>query len=111
MSASVRVSASPAQVRSWAEDKGLINKGQRGRLGAAVIKAYNASNGVKHTEKGYVKTVKHSVKPPKGRKVERTIVINDARKWGAANGFTVGAQGTLSTALLDAYVLSLTAKG
>jgi hypothetical protein len=111
MSASVRVSASPAQVRSWAEGQGLIGKGQRGRLGAAVIKAYNAKNGVKHTESEYVKTVKHAVKPPKGRKIERTIVVKDARAWGAANGFSVGKQGTLSTALLDAYTLSLSAKG
>lgn len=106
-----RVSASPAQVRAWAEGQGLIKPGQRGRLGAPVIKAYNKANGVKHTESEYVKTVKHTVKPEKGRKIERTIVVKDARAWGAENGFTVGKQGTLSRALLDAYVLSLSAKG
>ena len=101
----VRVSASPAQVRSWAEGQGLIKSGQRGRLGAEVIKAYNKANGVKHTEAKYVKTVKHTVKPPKGRKIERTLVINDVRKAAAAAGVKVGAQGTLPKAVLDAYVL------
>jgi hypothetical protein len=105
MSASVRVSASPAQVRVWAEAQGLIKAGQRGRLGAAVIKAYNKSNGVKHTESQFRPTVKHTVKPDKGRKIERTLVINDVRKAAAEAGVPVGKQGTLSTAVLDAYVL------
>jgi hypothetical protein len=107
MSASntVRVSASPAQVRAWAEAEGLIGKGQRGRLGATVIKAYNAKHGVKHTESKFVPTVKHTVKPPKGRKIERTLVIKDVRAAAKAAGVEVGPQGTLSKAVLDAYVL------
>lgn len=108
----VRVSASPAQVRAWAEDPKnfadktpLIRAGQRGRLGAEVIKAYNKAHGTKHTEAKFVKTVKHTVKPPKGRKIERTLVIGDVRKAAAEAGVKVGAQGTLSKAVLDAYVL------
>lgn len=101
----VRVSASPAQVRAWAEGQNLIGKGQRGRLGQSVIKAYNKAHGTKHTEAKFVKTVKHTVKPPKGRKIERTLVINDVRKAAAEAGVKVGAQGTLSKAVLDAYVL------
>ena len=101
----VRVSASPAQVREWAEGEGLIPAGQRGRLGKAVIKAYNSTHGVKHTEREYVKTVKHSVKPPKGRKIERTLVVGEVRKAAAEAGVKVGERGTLPTAVLDAYVL------
>ena len=101
----VRVSASPAQVRAWAESEGLIKAGQRGRLGAPVIKAYNKAHGTKHTEAKFVKTVKHTVKPPKGRKIERTLVVNEVRKAAGEAGVKVGARGTLPTAVLDAYVL------
>lgn len=101
----VRVSASPAQVREWAEKQGLIKAGQRGRLGAPVIKAYNKAHPVKHTEAKYLPTVKHTVKPPKGRKIERTLVTNEVRKAAVKAGVKVGARGTLPTAVLDAYVL------
>lgn len=104
-STTVRVSASPAQVRAWAEGEGLIGKGQRGRLGKSVIKAYNAKHGVKHSESKYTKTVKHTVKPAKGRKIERTLVIGEVRAAAKAAGVPVGPQGTLSKAVLDAYVL------
>lgn len=101
----LRVSASPAQVRAWAESEGLIGKGQRGRLGQTVIKAYNKAHGVKHTEAKFVPTVKHTVKPPKGRKIERTLNVAAVRKAAAEAGVPVGRQGTLSKAVLDAYVL------
>jgi hypothetical protein len=107
MSASntVRVSASPSQVRAWAEAEGLIKAGQRGRLGAPVIKAYNAKHGVKHTESKYAKTVKVTAKPAKGRKVTRTVLIPEVRAWASDNGFKVGPRGTLSAEVLSAYVL------
>lgn len=101
----VRVSAPAPAVREWAEKNGLIKEGQRGRLGREVIKAYNKSHAVKHTEAKYVKTVKHTVKPPKGRKIERTLVIGEVRKAASEAGVKVGPKGTLSTAVLDAYVL------
>lgn len=112
MSASLRVSASPAQVREWAEkttnpETGLpyLRAGQRGRLGAPVIKAYNKSHAVKHTENAYVPTVKHTAKPAKGRKVTKTINLAQVRAAAQDAGVKVGARGTLPTAVLDAYVL------
>lgn len=102
---SVRVSASPKQVREWAEQEGLIGKGQRGRLGANVIKEYNKTHAVKHSEAKFTKTVKVTAKPEKGRKVTRTVVIPEVRAWARENGFTVGKQGTLSQEVLSAYVL------
>lgn len=101
----VRVSASPAQVRAWAESQGLIKAGQRGRLGAPVIKAYNKSHAVKHTENGYLPTVKHTAKPAKGRKVTKTINVTQVREAAQKAGVKVGSRGTLPTAVLDAYVL------
>jgi len=101
----LRVSASAKQVRTWAEGEGLIKPKGRGRLGASVIKAYNKTHSVKHTEAAFRPTVRHEVKPPKGRKVSRLINVNDVRKAAAEAGVPVGKQGTLSKAVLDAYVL------
>lgn len=105
MAASIRVSASPAQVRKWAEDNGLIKEGQRGRLGESVKKAYNKSNGVKYVEGAHVKTVKHTAKPEKGRKVTRTVNVALVRKAAVEAGLFDGKRGTLPTSVLDAYVL------
>lgn len=107
MSASntVRVSASPSQVRQWAVEQGLIKAGQRGRLGAPVIKAYNKAHAVKHSEASFLPTIKHTAKPAKGRKVTRTVNVTQVRSWAAENGLAVGARGTLPTSVLDAYVL------
>lgn len=102
----VRVSASPKQVREWAENEGLIGKGQRGRLGANVIKAYNKSHAVKHTERQFVPTIKHTAKPAKGRKVTRTVNVTQVRSWARDKGLAVGERGTLPTSVLDAYVLA-----
>lgn len=101
----VRVSASPKAVRQWAESQGLIKAGQRGRLGAPVIKAYNKAHPVKHSEAGYLPTVKHTAKPAKGRKVTKTINVTQVREAALKAGVKVGARGTLPTAVLDAYVL------
>lgn len=101
----VRVSASPAQVRAWAVSQGLIKEGQRGRLGAPVIKAYNKAHPVKHSEAGYVPTIKHTAKPEKGRKVTRTVNVTQVRVAAQKAGMKVGARGTLPTSVLDAYVL------
>lgn len=101
----VRVSASPAQVREWAEDQGLIKAGQRGRLGAPVIKAYNKANAVKHTETAFVPTIKHTAKPEKGPKVTRTVNVALVRKAAKEAGVFAGERGTLPTSVLDAYVL------
>jgi hypothetical protein len=102
----VRVSASSKQVREWAEKEGLIGKGQRGRLGANVIKAYNKSHAVKHTEAKFVQTIKHTAKPAKGRKVTRTVAVPLVRSWAREQGLSVGERGTLPTSVLDAYVLT-----
>ena len=112
MSASIRVSASPAQVRKWAESNvnpktgnPWIKPGQRGRLGAPVIKAYNAANGVKHTESEYVPTIKHTAKPEKGRKVTRTVNVARVRAAAKYAGVFDKERGTLPKSVLDAYVL------
>lgn len=103
--ATVRVSASPTAVRAWAESVGAIPAGQRGRLGADVIAAYNAKNGLKHVEKGFVKTKRVSAKPAKGRTVTRTVVVSEVRKAAKAAGHPVGARGRLDKSVFDAYVL------
>lgn len=102
---SVRVSASPKQVREWAEAEGLIKAGQRGRLGAEVIKAYNKANAVKHTESEFVPTIRWTAKPEKGRKVTKTVNVNRVRAAAQEAGLTVGKRGTLPKSVLDAYVL------
>ena len=102
---SVRVSASPQAVRAWAESVGAISKGQRGRLGADVISAYNAKNGLKAVEASFVKTVRVSAKPAKGRTVTRTVNIADVRAAANAAGHNVGKRGRLSQAVKAAYVL------
>jgi hypothetical protein len=106
MSNKVRVSASPSVVRAWAEFHDLIPTGQRGRLDHEVIEAYNAKNGLKHVEGKFVKTVKVSAKPAKGRTVTRTVSIPAVRAAAIAANFAgVGQRGRLSKAVLDAYVL------
>jgi hypothetical protein len=102
----VRVSASPKQVRAWAEAEGLIGKGQRGRLGAPVIKAYNAKHGVKHTEKAFAATLKVTAKPEKGRSVTRTVEVKAVREWAKENGLISDKhRGPLAKSVLSAYVL------
>lgn len=101
----VHVSASPTQVRVWAIDNGLILAGQRGRLGAEVIKFYNAAHALKHTEHTFVKTVKVSAKPAKGRTVTRTVNVSQVRAAARAAGVEVGARGRLPKSVLDAAVL------
>lgn len=110
MSNSIRVSASPSVVRAWAESVGAIATNadgghQRGRLGADVISAYNAKHGLKAVEAAFVKTVKVSAKPAKGRTVTRTVSIPQVRAAARAAGVTVGARGRVPQSVLSAYVL------
>lgn len=102
---SVRVSASPQVVRAWAESVDAISKGQRGRLGADVISAYNAKHGLKAVEASFVKTVRVTAKPAKGRSVTRTVNIAAVRAAANAAGVTVGLRGRINKAVLSAYVL------
>lgn len=105
-STQVRVSASPAAVRSWAVAEGILKPGQRGRLGAPVIKAYNAKHGVKHTENKFVDTIKVTAKPAKGRTVTRTVAREAVREWAKAEGLIKAThRGPLSKSVLSAYVL------
>lgn len=111
MSNSPRVTASPSAVRAWAREQGM-QVGTRGKFSPDLIKAYNAANGVKYVEGQHVPTVRHSVKPAKGRTVTRTINPRDARAWAAAAGLTVGKRGRVPQEILDLYVLNLAnAKG
>ena len=102
---SVRVSASPQVVRAWAESVDAISKGQRGRLGADVIAAYNAKHGLKAVEASFVKTVRVSAKPAKGRTVTKTVNIAQVRAAAVAAGHAVGKRGRLDKAVLSAFVL------
>lgn len=101
----IRVSASPKAVRAWAESVGAIPAGQRGRLGADVIAAYNAKNGLKHTEKAFVKTLVVKAKPAKGRTVTKRVSVPDVRAAAKAAGINVGERGRIPQTVLSAYVL------
>jgi hypothetical protein len=94
-------------VREWAESKSLITAGQRGRLGTAVIDAYNAEHPKAKYPTTYrpkaPKAVKHTVVVERnGRKVPvtRSLPLVEVRKVAQAAGLA-GARGILTKAALD----------
>ena len=99
---------SAVAVRKWAEEKGLIKAGQRGRLGTGVIDAYNAEQPsrsakypVTYRPKAEAK-IKHTVVVERNGKkvpVTRSLPKSQVRALAVTGGF--GARGTLSKAALD----------
>lgn len=101
---SIKVSASPADVRAWAADNGFT-VGKRGKFSAEVISAFNKSNGLKYRAGHHVPTVKVSAKPAKGRTVTRTVNVAQVRAAALDAGVEVGKRGRLDRKVIDAYVL------
>lgn len=102
--------ATAREVRQWAEAEGLIGKGQRGRLGSEVIKAFNKSvtRGRRYPltyEKAPAPTVKHTAKVQGRPPVTKSVNLAEVRERALAKGVTVGARGRLPKAVLDAAVL------
>lgn len=104
MSKSIKVSASPADVRAWAQENGH-KVGQRGKFSRDLISAYNKANGLKYREGEHVPTVKVSAKPAKGRTVTRTVNMAQVRAAASAAGVPVGKRGRIDRKVIDAYVL------
>lgn len=104
MAASIKVSASPADVRVWAADNGFT-VGKRGKFSRDLISAYNKANGLKYRAGAHVPTVKVTAKPAKGRSVTRTVNVAQVREAAAAAGVPVGKRGRLDRKVIDAYVL------
>jgi hypothetical protein len=61
----VQASATAAQVRAYAAEKG-IEVGTRGRLNPVAIKEYNRTHAVKYREGKFVKTTEVKVRDAKG---------------------------------------------
>lgn len=104
MAASIKVSASPADVRVWAADNGFT-VGKRGKFSRELIAAFNKSNGLKYREGEHVPTVKVSAKPVKGRTVTRTVNVAQVRAAAQEAGVPVGKRGQIAPAIMEAYVL------
>lgn len=100
----LKVSASPADVRAWAKDNGFT-PGDRGKFSTALIAAYNKSHGLKYRQGQHVPTVKVSAKPAKGRTVTRTVNMAQVRAAALAAGVKVGERGRIDAKVIDAYVL------
>lgn len=100
----LKVSASPADVRAWAKDNGFT-PGDRGKFSQALISAYNKSHGLKYRQGQHVPTVKVSAKPAKGRTVTRTVNMAQVRAAALAAGVPVGKRGRIDAKVIDAYVL------
>lgn len=97
-------------VRQWAESEGLIGKGQRGRLGTDVIKAFNAtvSRSKRYPltyERKPAPTVKHTAKAQGRPPVTKAVNFADVRKRAQSAGVDVGARGRLPRNVLDMAVL------
>lgn len=105
MSAPKIVATAPASaVRAWAAEQG-IEVGKRGRLAPQVVKAYNASHGLKYREAQHVETVEVTAKPEKGRKITRRVNVAMVRDAARDAGVPVGKRGRISEQVLTAYVL------
>lgn len=101
---SIKVSASPADVREWAKANGH-EVGARGKFSRDLIAAYNKANGLKYRQGQHVPTVKVTAKPEKGRSVTRTVNVAQVRAAAADAGVSVGKRGRLDRKVIDAYVL------
>jgi hypothetical protein len=99
-----------SEVRLWAVANGLASP-TRGRLSAHAIREFNKAHGL-WGARAYVKSDKvrtHSVKPEKGRTINRKYRVRDARAWAVENGYCEpGTRGRIAREVLDAYVLTLT---
>lgn len=104
MAASIKVSASPADVRAWASEQG-IPVGKRGKFSRDLISAYNKAHGLKYRAGEHVPTVKVTAKPAKGRSVTRTVNMAQVRAAAQEAGVPVGKRGRIDRKVVDAYVL------
>ena len=100
----IKATASPADVRAWARENGH-EVGTRGRFAPDLVRAFNASHGLKYREAQHVPTVEVTAKPEKGRKVTRKVNIALVREAALAAGVPVGKRGRISQEVIQAYVL------
>jgi len=96
------MSASPAQVRSFARDAGLP-VGSRGLFSAEVIAEFNKGRRKeqRYIPGAYVPVTEVTVK---GRKRPVKVNLQAVRDWAAENGKVVGKRGRVADSILAEYV-------
>lgn len=102
--ASVKVTASAAQVRTFARENG-ITVGTRGRFAPDLVKAFNAQSPVKYVEAGHEHTVEVTVKAKNNRALTRRVAPAKVRAAALAAGMKVGERGRLPREAFERYVL------
>lgn len=102
--------ATATEVRTWAEENGLIGEGQRGRLGHSVITQFNKA----HRSSKYVfnygsgpapKVAKVTAKADGRPPITRTVNLMEVRAAARAAGHDVGNHGRLTQDVLQSFVL------
>jgi len=101
-----------ATVREWAVEQGLVKSGQRGKLSADVIEAFEKANpGQKYDKEAAVLAKRVEVKAMRtnasGRKtpITRKVIVSEVRQAARAAGVSVPTKGRLTAPVLEAYVL------
>jgi hypothetical protein len=102
--ASVKVTATPAEVRAFARAQG-IPVGKRGRFAPSLVKAFNDQSKVKYVEAGYVKAREVTVTAANHRKVTRRVSPAEVRAAARAANISVGDRGRLPQSVIESYIL------
>jgi hypothetical protein len=102
--ASVKVTATPAEVRAFARAQGLP-VGKRGRFAPSLVKAFNDASPVKYVEAGHVPAREVTVTAANHRKVTRRVNPAQVRAAAKAAGIEVGARGRLPREVINRFVL------
>lgn len=101
-----------AEVRTWAEGKELVGKGQRGKLPVDVIEAFEKAHpGRKYDKSAAVLAKRVEVKairvnPETGRKtpIRKMVLHSEVRQAAIQAGVAVPARGQMPQSVLTAYV-------
>ena len=102
--ASVKVTATAAEVRAFARATGLA-VGERGRFSPEVIEAFNAQAEVPYVEGGHRHTVEVTAKSKNHRKITRRVDPAEVRAAAKAAGMEVGERGRLPREAFERFVL------
>lgn len=102
--ASVKVTATPAEVRAFARAQGIA-VGSRGRFAPTLVKAFNDANSVKYVEAGHIPAREVTVTAANNRKVTRRVNPAQVRAAAKAAGVEVGERGRLPREVIEKFVL------
>lgn len=102
--ASVKVTATPAEVRAFARAQGLP-VGTRGRFAPSLVKAFNDQSKVKYVEAGHIPAREVTVTAANHRKVTRRVSPAQVRAAARAAGVEVGDRGRLPREIVEKFVL------